>query len=612
MKAQALQVENTAFLVEKLASECGPLQYVRELTVNAIEAIQERRAAGWDGEGTVQWDADWLLVADNPTIYKLQISDNGTGMTGPQIEQYVNKLASSGREQGMDANFGLGAKITAGVRNPLGLVYKSWVDGDGTLAILHKDVEADVYGLQQLERNDGTFGHYAPISDEAKPTPIDSCGTAVVLMGSNGTDVTMKPAQQPSKWLIKYLNSRFYEFPEKIEVRVREFGRSDPTEWPSSPDVKLGDEATGGSQIRTIKGMKRHLEDHPGVTSGVVKLSNAQVYWYLLPEAPIAQSDIWETSAHVAALFQSELYELKAARLAYSRIREFGILFGYERVVLYVEPNLNKLSVTANTARSQLHIEGELLPWEVWAAEFRQKMPQPIKDMMDGIIASTEQRDHREAIRRRLRDIRSLFTVSRYKRTAQGPFAVAGNQPGGVSRNGTSGIGERSDKGGGASGGGAGNLYGAYLKAGGDEASAISARLNEPEVKWVSVENHSRANDDELEDRAARCDEDANVIYANSDFRVFKDMMNEVATRYPAAPATEIHDVVQEWFEQQLTEAVMGIQTLKGSPAWDTNDLDKALNPEALTTAVMPRYNTMRQITRALGARLGSAATMAS
>ena len=48
----------------------------------------------------------------------------------------------------------------------------------------------------------------------------------------------------------------------------------------------------------------------------------------------------------------------------------------------------------------------------------------------------------------------------------------------------------------------------------------------------------------------------------------------------------------------------------QGSPAWDTQILEKALSAEAPTTAVMPRYNTYRMITRSLGARVGAAASV--
>jgi hypothetical protein len=610
MTTQALKVENTAFLIEKLASECEPLQYVRELTVNSIEAISARREKGWTGEGEVCWDVDWTLVNDQG-IFKLQISDNGTGMTGEEIERYINSLSSSSREQGFTANYGLGAKITAGVLNPSGLIYRSWKDGAGVMAVLHKDVDANVYGLQQLALPNGQYGHYAPLNDAAKASPIDESGTAVVLMGKSLEDNSFRPTNMPSKWLIKYLNSRFFEFPEGVKINVREFHRSDPNDWPTSPNISTGDAATGGSQNRRIKGMKRHLEEHAGVVLGKAELSNATIRWYLLPEEKIQQSDIWDTSAHVAALYQSELYETKSGRNAYGRLRDFGVIFGYDRVVLYVEPKRNMINVMSNTARSMLVVDGKPLPWDTWASEFRNNLPAEIKAMMDGIIDSSSGRDHRDSIRRRLRDMKALFSVTRYRRSASGNLNSVGSLPGGIERELGGTKSKESSRSNGGAGGGAGALYGAYLDAGGDQASAIATHTNFPEVRWVSVTDRTRVNDDELEDRAALYEANSNTISVNRDFRVFDDMVEEVGSRYAGAPASEVIDVVQEWFSQQLVEAVIGIQSLKGSPAWATDTIGSALSPEALTTAVMPRYNTMRQITRALGARLGAnAATL--
>lgn len=604
-----LEVENNTYLVEKIASECAPLQYVRELTVNSIQAIQARIAQGAIGlEGSIIWDIDWHVL-DSTGEYKLQISDNGTGMTGPQMDQFIRKLSSSGRVQSMTENFGLGAKITAGVLNPHGLYYKSWVDGQGTLAVFHKDMSVAKYGLKHLPLGDGSYGRYAPLADDAKCEPIDSCGTAVTLMGKSADDMTMKPDNQPSKWLIFYLNTRFFEIPDNIALKVREFNYADYENWPRSAQeaksISMGQ--PHGSQLRGIKGMKRHLSDAKGVVGGTVELQTARIHWFILPEEPIQQSDIWDCRAHSGALYQSELYEIRRARQSYGRIRDFGVIFGYDRMIIYAEPKQSEINVSPNTARSLLVVDGEPLPWDQWAIEFRQKMPQEIKDMMDGIVSASGGRDHKDSIKRRLKDIRALLKVRRYRRDPKGHLSVGGTTPGGQPRpGGTTHTGTGS--GGGAGGGRGADPYGAFIQAGGDSAVEIASRNNDPEVQWVSVNNGLRVSDDELEDRAAMYIEIENKILANEDFRVFLDFIDEVGTRYPGAPANEVKDLVQEWFEQQLIEAVLGVQTLKGSPVWNPDQLELALSPEALTTAVMPRYNTMRQITRSLGARFGASA----
>ena len=60
-------------------------------------------------------------------------------------------------------------------------------------------------------------------------------------------------------------------------------------------------------------------------------------------------------------------------------LQRFGVLFGYKFVVLYVEPTPGKgASLTTNTARTTLLLDGEKLPWDDWAYEFRENMPKQL------------------------------------------------------------------------------------------------------------------------------------------------------------------------------------------------------------------------------------------
>ena len=66
-----MKLDNTAFLIEKLASDCAPLQFVRELTSNSLQAIQARRESGWAGDGRIIWDVDWAYLSENPSIFEI-------------------------------------------------------------------------------------------------------------------------------------------------------------------------------------------------------------------------------------------------------------------------------------------------------------------------------------------------------------------------------------------------------------------------------------------------------------------------------------------------------------------------------------------------------------
>ena len=127
-KFLGMSVDNIGFLLDRLGQDCAPLKYLRELTQNSIEAILR---AG--GKGEIIWDVDWTTyeLTDGPRVMKLCITDNGYGMTGDEMVKYINQLSSSLSSQSMSGNYGVGAKIAAVTRNPLGVLYLSWKDKVG-------------------------------------------------------------------------------------------------------------------------------------------------------------------------------------------------------------------------------------------------------------------------------------------------------------------------------------------------------------------------------------------------------------------------------------------------------------------------------------------------
>src|ERR1044071_2682504 len=91
-KTVPMTVKNTGFLLDRLGQDCHPLQFLRELTQNSMEAIAKA-----DSRGQIVWDVDWNTFDLQGTgIMKLSITDNGVGMTGPEMVEHINKLSSSG------------------------------------------------------------------------------------------------------------------------------------------------------------------------------------------------------------------------------------------------------------------------------------------------------------------------------------------------------------------------------------------------------------------------------------------------------------------------------------------------------------------------------------
>ena len=597
-----MQVRNMSFMLDRLGQDCAPLQYLRELTQNALESILHLRPP----KGEIIWDVDWNRHTLTG-IYKLAIIDTGIGMTGEEMVVYINALSSSMNEQSSTGNFGVGAKIAAAPRNRAGLVYLSWKDGVGYMIHLWRDPDSGVYGLRQFTRPDGTFGHWAYIQEDIKPEAIKDHGTMVILLGNETDQDTMQPPEgtaSPSRWVARYFNTRYFQFPDGITVRARE-----GWEYPrSNKDTNL---------VRTIMGQKAYLEKH-SIVSGKVPLSDATAHWWVLKDedALTQNSGFLASSGHTAALYQNELYEMMTGRAGVARLQSFGVIFGHNRVAIYIQPkNGSTRRLASNTARTNLLVNNEPLPWADWAAEFRAALPEPIKELMEEVAGASAGSDHKQSIRERLKQIRDLFRISRYRPVSTGRLRIDDDSltVGGKSREESA---ERTTPGvlnsGGGKGGRAGDIYSLFLASKGVPGEEVRTEI-QPEVRWISVIDGTRTPPD-LEDRAGKYLPQQNMIMANGDFRVFVDMVDRWCKQYSQVSGARetVQDVVREWFEQQLIETVLGVQALRDARQWSVQDVEKTWGEEALTAAVMPRYHIDIAVKRALGAKLGTLKEKAS
>ncbi len=594
-----LTVDNTGFLLDRMGEDCHPLQFLRELTQNSIESIQRTD----EKKGEIIWDADWQHFAESGN-YKLSITDNGDGMTREQMVKHINQLSSSISEQSFSGNYGVGAKISAATKNHAGLIYLSWRDGEGAMIHLWRDPESNQYGLRQFEMTDGSFEHCAEVIDEAKPETINQHGTRVVLFGmSENADTMSAPPNSPapSRWVAKYLNARYFRFPEGVTIKAREG-------WTFSRDDN------DRNVLRTVIGQEQYLKKH-STASGSLQLAGATAHWWILrDDKTVSQfSGSFESAGHVAALYKDELYELQNGRAGTARLQNFGVILGHKWVVIYIEPH-DSVEVTTNTARTYLSINNEPLPWSEWAAEFRENMPKEISDLVKEAAAGSSAEDHGKSIRERLQQILDLYKLSRYKPSSNGLLMIdmdalvrtrqiRTTNPRDVIQD------PRAPRKGGAAGG----AYSAYLKKDGTQGEEVTKPNFFPEVMWISVKGvkDARREPPDLEDRAARFLIDQNLLIINGDFRVFTDMIDKWNRELGRGKAVNdiVTTAVRNWFQQALEETIIGIRALQKSREWSDEDILKATSEEALTAAVMQRYHVYNSVKRELGSKLGKIQT---
>ena len=103
-----MQVANMTFLVRRLGEDCAPLQYVRELTQNAIEGLSQI-----NGEpGQIIWDVDWTTYDLLDGVYKLSCIDTGAGMT-PEVQSRIFDPFFTTKELG--EGLGMGLAVVHGI-----------------------------------------------------------------------------------------------------------------------------------------------------------------------------------------------------------------------------------------------------------------------------------------------------------------------------------------------------------------------------------------------------------------------------------------------------------------------------------------------------------------
>ena len=597
---QDLAVANPTFLLERLGSECGDLQFLRELTVNGLDAIA---AQPGPASGRVVWDLDWQrLEASAGKVRKLTVTDTGTGMRPDQLGRYINQLASSSREQSHTANFGVGAKVAAGSRNPHGLEYRSWHQGQGSLVCFKRHPDGR-WGLEPQRWENGHTDFWRPLDEQDKPWLLrgQDHGTQVVLLGQHERhDTTQAPASVTDTrrhWITRYLNARFLRLPTEVEVLVREQrDRDEP------------------GQLQHVHGEQHHLERH-SIAAGAVQLSDALAHWWVLDDdhrARRREATIWGSTGHVAAVHGDELYDiLPQTRGGYGRLQDFGIRFGYERVVLHLQPQVEVRRLQCNTARTLLLLDHEPLPWARWGEEFTASMPAEIRQLQER-AASTDMVPRREAIRNRVNAILPLYQLSSYRptppprQTATQSTKAAGDDPTDTPARPRPPTGQPCPDG---AGGPPGREHAHEepppnrpIEDAHDEASPHRI-VSLPDVAWISARDGSRAPRD-LEDEAARYHPGRHELTINADFRAITDLITHWQDRYRGIPGARgvIEAQVREWCEQILVEVVLAAR----SSTWSDEQLHALLSPTSFTAALLPRHLLHSMLQKRLAQKLGT------
>lgn len=101
-----LQVRDVGFLLDRLEEDCHPLQFLRELTQNVIEAMRKTS----EGKGQIVWDVDWLayeMGVESPFKRRAVRLRPGLRPSLPRTTRTVSQLFREPRDKNREGGHAL-------------------------------------------------------------------------------------------------------------------------------------------------------------------------------------------------------------------------------------------------------------------------------------------------------------------------------------------------------------------------------------------------------------------------------------------------------------------------------------------------------------------------
>ncbi len=576
-------VARPGLVVEQNALQSSPFQLFRELVQNGFDAIDALRT----GSGRVTVGMRPVLF-DGQMMCKLAVIDTGAGFTRADLGRVTNGVTASGKTKtsGPRDRHGQGLKHTMVRTSPYGLVFKSWRNNRGHMAVLRYDPDTGEGGLMDLS-GDGSGKTVISVPAADRPEEIGSHGTVVYVLGTAADDDTaLPPDGSPHRpgWLVEELTKRYVTVPDGVELVVENLRPANPK--------KAFKRAPARNRVVGIGTELDLLADH----RGDVALSDATAHYWVLPEKG-AGSRKFSVGGHVGALFQDEVYGRKdKGRNGTTVLQSFGLVSSHNRVVIYIRPE-DEHRYVPTVSRSTISEGSEELPWDRWSREFKQAMPDCLKE-----LERAERRDWsgrvQQAINRIVERDPDLFRVpSTFQLTDVGrdrplrrpPFSAqpAPNEPSDPGRNlqaqNTS---ERSVTGGqDPDQGGGGTILVSYYDGDGETHPSRRRKV----LPTPKVHHTTEQDDPSLKGVAARYIPDAAVLQINDTYQGALDDIERLTERLGAESDLECERVREAYLETaEKTLLVVVMRNLSRlankTEGFDAATFEERTSPAALSS----------------------------
>jgi hypothetical protein len=312
----ALRVANEAFLVSSTIDRCPKTMMIRELVVNAIEAA---------GQAATDKRVDITSVKIDG-VPKLCIRNTGRGMSADELDRICDLASSLYKQNSLDANFGMGAKVASLPSNKHGLRYRSCKDGTVSQVILCQ--RDGVYGRLRIVDADGQHAELIDATETCRTEggyDLTADWTEVVLFGNAASQNTVtdpyaaNPRMEPD-WLVQNLLLRFFRIPPDVSVTL-------------SPLVLYGQPARAMQTLASL-GAAAERSETVRTPSGI------DLHYRYDPDAETASSSIRpivHPAGHGCIVYKDEIYDPRSGSRWGLDAPTYGIPFGARFCSVFVE-----------------------------------------------------------------------------------------------------------------------------------------------------------------------------------------------------------------------------------------------------------------------------------
>jgi hypothetical protein len=310
-----LKVANEAFLVSSMIERCPKTMMIRELVVNGLEA------AALAAPGPRQ-------VVIGPRMHegarKLCIWNTGPGLTADELLQITDLASSLRKENSLDQNFGMGAKVASLPSNRHGLRFRSCAGGAVSEVVM--GYRGGTYGRlrigpERAEVIDATEacraeGHYDLSLDWTEVLLGGNSADQDTVSAPYGTTLPLQP-----NWMSAYLENRFFRLPHDVSLTLM------PAIW-------------HGAAPRAMVGLDDRRQDFGRTETRVTPSGVKLHYFYDPPEGESTKSAkgaIAAGTSRGAIVFRDELYDVRSGDGWLQDAPIYGVPFGAKYVSIFVE-----------------------------------------------------------------------------------------------------------------------------------------------------------------------------------------------------------------------------------------------------------------------------------